>query len=128
MSRLNFYIRTLVQTAVYWGNPTPDGYGGFTYDDPVEIPCRWEGKEQVIRAWDGKGDVGEYIGVVFVNQDLINDGCLRLGTLDDLDSEDFEKPLSNDLTYRIKQFERISMLHSTTTFIRKAFLTQWQYR
>jgi len=116
------------QTCVYWGNPVQDGYGGSTYDAPVEIACRWEGKIQLVKGFDMKGNTIEYIGIVYVIQDLDQDGCLLLGTLADLTPEAVTKPLTQDGVYIIKQFEKIPVLRSTTEFVRKAFLTQWQYR
>lgn len=124
----SFIESTLVQTAVYWGNPVKDGYGHFTYDAPIEISCRWEGKGQVLKMYDAKGNIFEYIGIVYVNQDLDIDGCLFLGTLDDLDSGTYDEPDLQDNVYPIKQFENLPALRSTSVFLKKAYLTLWQYR
>jgi len=128
MSISSFVASTCVQTAVYWGNPVNDGHGQNTYDAPVEIPCRWEGKKQLLKTYDSKGNIIEYIGVVFVNQDLDEDGCLFLGTLDDLDSGAFAEPEIMEDVFPIKQFEKLPSLRSSTDFYRKAYLTLWQYR
>lgn len=128
MSIMDTYRSSLVQKAVYWGNPVNNGYNKYTYDAPVEIDCRWEGKNQLIRTWDGGGLATNYIGVVWVDQDLDENGCLFLGTLNDLDSGAAEDPLSMDTAYRIQQFEKLPRMRSTTDFIRRAFLSPWQYR
>jgi len=49
-----FINRNLPEIAVYWGNPKNNGYGGFTYNDPVEISCRWEEMRQVINMDNGE--------------------------------------------------------------------------
>ena len=128
MSIMSTYRSSLVQKAVYWGSPVDNGYNKFVYADPVEIDCRWEGKEQLLRTWDGGGISLSYIGIVWVDQDLDKNGCLFLGTLNDLDSGAEEDPLSMDTVFRIQQFEKLPRMRSTTEFIRRAFLSPWQYR
>jgi len=133
MNIADFMAKKCVQTAVYWGNPTDNGTGGFTYDAPVELQpptdgVRWVGKTQILRDWDNKGDVTEYIGMVYVLRELDRNGCLFLGTLNDLDSVDYTNPLGNENVYRIVQFEKVPALGSTSVFVYKAFLSKWQYR
>lgn len=128
MSIANLMTRHCVQTAVYWGSPQEDGYGGKTYAAPVEILCRWEGKEQLVKGWDAKGNTFDYIGIVYVLRDLDKEGVLFLGTLADVTVEMTTNPLVNDNAYTIKQFEKLPALGSTTEFVRSAYLTQWQYR
>ena len=82
MSIQKFIEKVCVQTAVYWGDPTPDGYGGKTYSDPVEIPCRWEDTLEVIK--DKRGEEIICKAKVLVTQDLEEGGILCLGTLEDL--------------------------------------------
>jgi hypothetical protein len=67
-----------------------DGYNGYTYDDPVELLCRWEELNEIIMGTDGK----EYISQarVFLTQEVDEQGAMWLGSLDDLDSA----PLPND--------------------------------
>jgi hypothetical protein len=129
MSSLDqFLINSCTQTAVYWGNPVDNGMGKNSYDAPVEIKCRWEGKGQILKTWDAKGNIIEYIGVIYVTQDLDKDGCLFLGTLDDISSDAYYEPEVMDDAYAIKQFEKLPALRSETVFLRKAYLTLWQYR
>ncbi|MBU0778220.1 glycoside hydrolase [Patescibacteria group bacterium] len=54
MGITKFIEKVCAQTAVYWGNPHPDGYGGTLYDDPVEVHCRWDEKINVVKDRDGK--------------------------------------------------------------------------
>ena len=48
MGLISVLERQYKQDAVYWGNPQSDGSGGYTFDDPVEIKCRWEDIKQVV--------------------------------------------------------------------------------
>lgn len=106
------------QTALYWGTPVKDGYGSFSYADPVEIYCRWEDKIEVITDSDGK----EYVSKsqVYVLQDVDEDGYLYLGDLDDLDSAAEESPETVTGAYRIQRFDKSPAL--TSGYIRKVYL------
>jgi hypothetical protein len=119
---------TYAQTAVYWGAPTPDGYGGNTFAAPIEVVCRWEDKEQFLGSQVGGEVTGGLMlsrSIVFVKQDVDEEGYLYLGTLDDLvlDSNDYIDPKEVDKAYIIKRFEKSPAVGSTTEFLRKAFLT-----
>jgi len=135
MSIDTFINQICDQTAVYWGNPKSDGYGGFTYDDPVEIDCRWADTQIVFDSGDGSQLVSK--AVVHTTVDLDMDGLLYLGTLDDLetlydDSEGdssgvwYDPKLIEEGLCIIKKFTKVPALRSTTVFVRKAFLTGWQ--
>ena len=108
--------RQLQQTAVYWASPTSDGYGTMTYDDPVEIKCRWQNKMRVIQTGNGEAIVCQ--SEVWVLEDLDEQGMLYLGELDDLDSNE----LPPDSASEIKIIEKTPAMGSTTVFLRKVFL------
>jgi len=109
------------QICVYWGNPQNDGRGGFTFDAPVELACRWEGITQIVA--DKFGNEITSRALVFVLQDVDEEGMLYLGTLDDLDSVDKENPKQVEGAYIIKRFQKTPALGSTSVFLRKAYLT-----
>ncbi len=46
------------ETCTYWAG-TPDGEGGRTYTPPRYMRCRWEQKQRVIRAKDGREVVSQ---------------------------------------------------------------------
>lgn len=122
----NVINRMCTQTAVYWGAPADDGYGGKTFGSmyPIEIDCRWEDKVQLISML---GEARKSVEVtskaqVFVTQDLDEGGWLYLGTLDDLDSDAEEDPMKADGAYEIKRFDKSAALRSTSEFVRKAYL------
>ena len=113
--------RLCKQTAVYWGNPTNDGQGGHLFDLPFEIFCRWEDINEVVVG--ATGDKFTAKSVVYVTQDVKEEGMLYLGTLDDLDSTEMINPMSIESAFIIKRFDKIPALNSTTEFTRKAYLT-----
>ena len=130
-----FITRICKQTAVYWGNPTKDGYGGYTYDDPEEIKCRWADDKQLFESDDGEQLVSK--SIVLLTEDVDMNGLLYLGTLDDLedlydDSEEdssgvwYDPFIINTGLCIIKKFTKVPAVGSTTEFVRKAYLTAWQ--
>lgn len=114
-----FPNRQLNQTAVYWGNPVKDGQGGFTWDDPVEIACRWNDSISTQLAANGK----EFLSIakVQVEQDVDKNGMLFLGNLIDLDSSVEADPPIGDDTYTIKRFDKTPTVNSQE-FFRRVFL------
>lgn len=122
----NLVVSACVQTAVYWGNPVKDGTGGFTYDEPVEIKCRWEDKWQLVKNETMNTELLSR-AAMFVLQDVEEDAVVFLGTLNDLSSEAVEDPLSQDHVWIIKQFEKYPALHSTTEFVRKVYLSEYLF-
>lgn len=115
-----FPDHNLKQTCVYWGNPTDDGYGGYTYDDPVELPCGWKDSTRVIT--DSKGQQIVCRAEVQVKQDLDENGRLYLSTLDDLESSEEEDPTSITGAYLIKRFDKVPLVNRKDRFYRKAYL------
>jgi hypothetical protein len=114
-----FPNNNLNQTAVYWGNPINDGYGTFTFDDPVEIACRWEDSNKLIRQSNGEQKLS--MAEVQVSQDLDENGILFLGDLDDLTAAQEADPASISSAYVIMRFDKIPTLKGTK-FFRKAYL------
>jgi hypothetical protein len=133
MSIEKYIARNCPQIAVYWGNPKDDGFGSKTFDDPIEIKCRWEDKLQVITADNGVKYLSR--AVVFLTQDVDIEGMLFLGTLDQLEtlygdsaqesSGVYFNPFDVDGICIVKRFEKTPGLRSTSVFLRKAFLTPW---
>ncbi len=66
------------QDATYWGSPTPDGFGGQTYDAPIAIKCRWEDKAEQFTSITGEIDVSR--AIVFVPDPVKVGGYLLLGS------------------------------------------------
>jgi hypothetical protein len=116
-----------VETAVYWGNPVNDGYGGFTYDDPVEIDCRWENKTEMDIGWLSTGFPGNIRlskASVLVTEDLDLNGVLWRGTLDTLNDtyDDISNPKIISEAYAIHRIDKIPMVFKTDEFVRTVWL------
>ena len=118
-----FIQKVCVQTAVYWGNPKSDGYGGMTFDDPVDILCRWDVGSSKLPNVIGDGRGNEIItrAEILVTQDLDEQGWLYLGSLSELDPESNDPKLV-DGAYEIKRFDKIPMIKKTDVFVRKAYI------
>lgn len=114
-----------VETAVYWGSPVNDGFGGFTFATPVEIKCRWENKSEIDIGWLSTGFPANVLlskSSVLVTQDLDKLGYLYLGTLADLSGEDTSKPITIEGAHQIHRFDKIPMVFKTNDFVRIAWL------
>lgn len=113
------------QTAVYWGGPVNDGYGGRTFDDAVELSpadrngVRWEQREELFI--DASGEERRSQAVVYVAQDVETGGYLYLGELADLDSEELSDPLALDDAYEVRSFKKVPNM-AGDKWMRKAWL------
>lgn len=106
-----------IQTAVYWGNPQPDGFGKISYNDPVEIKVRWDEKTQFVR--DDKGKEITSKAEVIVLQDLEVDGLLYLGEIADLNSSG-DPPVSE--AWKIIRSDKSPTFGKTNVFVRTVYL------
>jgi hypothetical protein len=117
--------RFCVETAVYWGNPQNDGFGGYTFDTPIEIKCRWENVQEINFGWFSSGFPGNMFlskSSVLVLQDVDLQGYLYRGTLSDLSSYDLTRPIDIPGTALIHRFDRIPMVRKTDEFVRIVWL------
>jgi hypothetical protein len=121
MSIENTLVRLCKQKAVYWGNPTNDGYGGKVFAAPVEINCRWEDRNETFLTNTGNTMVSR--SVVYPLIDLDQEGFLALGSLTDFTTAQKADPRLIDAASSVKRFDIVPILGSTTEFIRKAYLT-----
>lgn len=114
--------RLQAHTCVYWANPVNDGYGGQTFDDPVELQCHWQEVRTLMRDKFGKEIVSE--AVVYLLQDVDEDGYLLLGSIDDVLQSDstFTDPKELSGARKIIKFAKTPSLHRTGDYVRKAFL------
>lgn len=114
-----------VQTAVYWGNPTPNGYGGFTYDPPREIKVRWDDSQKLTsKNGTPPRDQGNITSdsVLLVTEDLDINGLIWIGTLNDLFvkynniySLAWSDPLcvTNDVVYQLSWSDSLCLYNTT---------------
>lgn len=112
-----FVTKYLVDKAVYWAPLESGGDGQPTYDDPVEISCRWREETQQMVGRDGTEWTSQIM--VVVDRDVEEQGVLWLGTFSEL--EDAGDPFGNEDAWRIQKFKKTSDLRGTD-FVRRAFL------
>lgn len=125
MGIIQFVKKVCVQTAVYWDAPVPDGYGGMLFDYPREIKCRWEDKRRLFRATNG--NEFETKAEILVTEDVVLQGWMYLGSLDDISSSEDSSgteinPMDVEGAYEIVAFDKIPLYRSTTKFVRTVFL------
>jgi hypothetical protein len=97
--------KMLRQAAVYWGTPSENSDGTFSYADPVQCRCQWGSpKEDLIIDAEGRERVAH--ASVFLNLTPELNGFLYLGLLDDLDS-DADMPEENPAAYKIIAIEKV---------------------
>jgi hypothetical protein len=109
------------QTTVYWEKTGNDGQGGSLFANPEERVCRWEQIGQLVTG--NEGNVMNCRAVIYLKEDVAEEGMLFLGTLDDLTQEQENNPTTVPTAYVIKRFEKDPVLGSCTQFLRKAYLT-----
>jgi hypothetical protein len=115
-------------TCVYWQSLGEDGNGGKIFADPIELNCRWENISQVVT--DNKGAEISSRALVFITQDIEEEGMLYHGTLEELydshatDSSagEVDNPMTIDGAFIIKRFQKTPSLDGLS-FLRKAYLT-----
>lgn len=97
--------KNLKQTIVYWSSPVSDGYGGYTFNTPIEIKGRWEDYQQVFIDSLGVQSVSK--AVIYIDRDVDIEGYLYLGDLDDIASSDEGNPKNVSGAYMIRSFNKI---------------------
>lgn len=74
----------MTDSAVRWANPSPDGYGGYTFDAPDELDVRWLDKQEWFR--DNTNTQILSNAVVFSTTQMTVGERIYKGSLSDLDS------------------------------------------
>jgi len=120
MTTRPFVTRLLSQTLVYWANPVSDGYGGQTFDDPVEVSGRCEYIEEKILMENGEEAVSK--AHIYLDQVVREGEYFYLGELTDLDSAPI--PSTTDGSMRVVAFSKTPALGSSTVMLTKAFLNK----
>ena len=106
----------LRQTAVYWGSPVNDGYGGKTFAGPVEVQCRWMIKQEKI-VLQNMEEVRSK-AVVALSDDVEVGGRLALTDLDNLNSSQLPE---DEESYEIMKFSK-NPDPKANVFVRTAWL------
>ena len=118
MSTPAFISKQYKQNIVYWGNPTPDGYGGYSYASPVDLDCRIESVSEVIQFENGEEIIAR--AAVYLDRELDRGGYVYVGTTDDSVIDDDPKNVEGSMV--VLANEKIPRLGSSTEFMYKAYL------
>lgn len=123
MGVIDFIKAKTTQKAVYWGTPTNDGRGKYTFAVVEEVNVRWEDEQETF-AKDSRSRVRiDKDGREFRSSAIIYcatqptggwdlDGHLFLGELTDL--EDSSTPYGTTGAYEIKNIETLPSLSDTS--------------
>jgi hypothetical protein len=111
--------KNLNQTAVYWARNGFNSEGAPSFDDPVEVDCRWEDRAERFLSPSGEELISS--AVVMVSRDMDAGDYLFLGDLDDLDSS--QDALTQDGAWPVRAFGKIPGIKATD-FQRVAWLSR----
>ena len=92
----------LKQKAVYWGAPVPNGFGGFSYSDPIEIAVRWTDKQELFLNYNGEQVLSR--AKLMLDQDVEVRGMIALTTLAALDMGQLPE---ENAAYEIRAFQKM---------------------
>jgi len=108
-----YRIRGLNQSCTYWGNPASDGYGWYTFDDPVLIDCRWEEKQVLFRTPNGEEKLSS--AIVYIGQDVDLGGYVALG---DYTDSIYSNPKDVSSSRKIENCGEVPNLRGTTSLVK----------
>lgn len=99
------------QDIAYWGSPSPDGFGGNTFADAVDIKGRWEDTQQKFISSTGEESISK--AIVYVGQDIEIGGWLFLGLSSTLSSANQDEPELVSGAHEIRGFLKTPSLCGT---------------
>lgn len=105
------------QTAVVWPTNGFDGNGQPTYNDPIEVNCRWEDKQEEFISKDLVRQLS--VAIVYVDRDILVGSMIRLGQLTDLTDQSI--PKNNTRTFEVRSFDSSPNFRHNQN-LRKAYL------
>ncbi len=126
MGILKFIEKVCVQDAIYWGNPTPNGFGNMEFDTPRQVKVRWDEKMQMVL-----DDLGREIhskSQIMCPEELDIGGFLMLGELSEIELGDgYKSPQEVNVTgmeaLEIKARTVTPLFRSTDQFVYNYFLS-----
>lgn len=115
------YIKRISKhIAVYWSSPVPRPDGSNSYAAPIEIRCFWKGASQLIPDRDMKEI--SIKALVYVSQDLDEQGMLFLGKLSNLSTQEKADPRLVSRAYEITRFVKTPSLYMNGEYNRQAII------
>lgn len=99
------------QKAVYWKRGTsPNKYGAFSYDAPVEIACRWD--DRIENKMGADDDIESSRATVYVDRDMLPGDMLKLGAIESATPED---PTTATDAFEVIAMTRVKNFRNTET-------------
>jgi len=108
--------KILNQTAVYWTPLLDDGWGGKSYNSPIEVAVRWTDSQE--KFVDNNAEEHISRSYILAETDFEIEGRMFLGSLTDLSSD--QDPETNS-ALTIKSFNKIPD-KLARKFLRKVYL------
>lgn len=96
-------VKVMQQVAVYWEITGVDEFGKPTYQDAIEISCRWEDVQEVFITANGEKAISK--AQLIVDRDLKNESVIFLGLASDL--TDILVPKNNDGAWEIRWYGKL---------------------
>jgi hypothetical protein len=106
--------RNSKQDATHWVVTGSNGYGGFTFDTPVLVKCRWEDRTE--RFLNPQGDEVVSAAIVYPVEDVSVGDYMALGDLTATSD-----PITIAGTYPVRRFSKNTNLRNLEV-IRKVYL------
>ena len=111
-------LRTmLTHKCVYWSTPVPDGFGGYTFTNAIELNCRWEDVNERFVSDDNTENISQ--AKVYVDEDVEVGGYVMLASVGDITVTDNPESLSE--AYKIKRFDKLPTLNGKK-YLRTIFI------
>lgn len=99
-----FLSAAMPDGAVLWDGPVSDGIGGRTFDEPIEVVCRWEQKSVLFI--DASGQEVTSQAVVYIVGDVDIGGYLYRGAIASLTPQELGAPLLLSGAREIRRVEK----------------------
>jgi hypothetical protein len=99
------------QTAVWWArSATINRFGKYSYEEPIEIKCRWDTAGVEFRNTQGQ--------TVMSNSTIYPDRVLAVGDMlkeGDVESDTVSDPTTDQTAYEIQRFDKTPNIKNTET-------------
>jgi len=104
------------QRAVLWvRSDTPDNYGRFSYEEPVEIRCRWEDVAKEFR--DSQGQTVMANSIVYVDRIIKVGDMLRRGEISSDEPADPRDDTLTEIAFEVQRFDQLPDLKNRLTLL-----------
>lgn len=106
------YRQKLIHTATVWKNSVSDNYGGFTFDAPVTVDCRWEGKSELFIDKTGREAVSKAVIWLDVDDGIEEGDMIAYG-----DQTTYTDPYDCATAWTLKNVSSTDNLRGTQTAV-----------